>query len=121
MSNKITIFENQTSDAESTPFKITVPDSVGLNDTDFSAYLEIFTGANGLGGGSLLLKKKCGDDTFRNSEQESTKISDEFPTADTGVLTLAINYKDANEEFTMELTGASSADVSVYGINMNQN
>lgn len=121
MSNKIEIFANQTSDLISEAFKVTIPDSMRLSDTDFSAYIEIFLGANGLGGGALTLLKKCQDGVFRNSEVESAAILADIPTAETGVLTLAINYKDAKEEFKMELAGATSADVSVYGINMNKN
>jgi len=117
MPNIIEIFDNIVADATSEPFKITVPDSIGSNDTDFSAYFEIF---GGLGGGTLTLEKKCVDGIYRNLAEESTEIAGLFPPTSSDVLVMAINYKDPEELFRFKLTGATASTLSIYGINMNR-
>ena len=112
MANPIAIFNNQGGTGTSEEFKTVLPDSKGFADTEFSCYLEIF---GGLGGGSLVLNKKCVNGTFKIMRDATNKIATEFP--DSGdVLVVALNYK-SGESFTMDLVGAIGATLTVGGIN----
>lgn len=119
MSNRIEIFINQATDGESQPFSISPRDSIGVNDTEHSAYFEIF---GGIGGGELLLKKKCQDETFRELVTASAKINEKIAALDNADKSdiIAINLK-SDDQMKMELTGAAGATFNVTGINMKFN
>lgn len=119
MSNKFEIFVDQTSDAESPAFKISRPDSVGLSDTEYSAYFEIFLGAGNIGGGSVLLKKKCQDGAFRQLVTDSKDLNTKIAGLDTTSKgeVIALNFK-ADDEFKMELIGSTGPNLTITGTNM---
>lgn len=126
MSNSIKIFDNQTDNGDSAEFTIINPNSKGYADTEFSAMLEIYAGTGGLGGGTLQLKKKLLNGTFRILKIETDNINTNFPAVDTEVLLRTVNYKNEvgkngeneNAKFKLTLTGATSANVFVDGINI---
>ena len=115
--NQFVIFEKKTADAESPIFKVSPRDSVHVNDTEHSAYIEIFTGAKGLGGGTLELHRQCSDGDYRNSEQETIQINAEFPTAETGVLVMPMNSKD-NSNWKFILSDSTNPELTITGYNM---
>lgn len=115
MSNQFVIFEEKAVDGDSAEFSISARDSVGVADTDYSAYFEVF---GGLGGGSLVLKKKCKDGTFREAENVNTAFNQDFPSSGKCAL-IAMNFKDPSGIFKFTLTGATDADLTITGINMN--
>lgn len=127
MSNSIKIFEDKTVDGDSAEFTINNPNSKGYADTEFSAYLEFYAGAGGLDGGTLQLKKKSLDGTFRILEIETNDINSNFPADALTLLVRPVNYKNEvgenNENetaiFKLTLTGtSSSANVFVDGVNI---
>lgn len=116
MSNIITLFQEQIVDGTTSTFKISRPDGLGYADTEFSSYIEIFLKTGGIGGGSLSLQKKCGDGEFREVERETLEINANLPSVDKQYI-FSMNYKD-DSEFRIVLSGSTSPNISIYGINM---
>lgn len=126
MSNSIKIFNDQDANGDSAEFTVDVPSSKGYADTEFSAFLEIYAGTGGLGGGTLQLKKKLLDDTFRILKIETDDMNTNFPPNEDEVLIESMNYKNGvgennenqNAIFKLTLTGATSPNVFVDGVNI---
>lgn len=114
MSNQFPIFSAQAEDADSVEFRIAERDGVGVNDTDYSAYFEIF---GSLGGGALALKKKCLDGTFREAENLTTAINQDLPSSGKCAL-ISVNFKDPTGIFKFTLSGATTPELTITGINM---
>jgi hypothetical protein len=114
MSNQFVIFEEQVVDGDSAEFSISPRDSVGIADTDYSAYFEIF---GDLGGGVLTLLKKCKDGTFREAENLTNSFNQDLPSAGKCAL-ISMNFKDPTGIFKFNLTGATSPELTITGINM---
>lgn len=113
MSNKFAIFSAQDSDGDSAEFKVSPREGVGIDDTEHSAYFEIF---GSLGGGTLALHKKCKDGTYREAEQETTDINADFPSSGK-VLIKSFNFKDS-ESWKFVLSSSTSPELTITGINM---
>jgi hypothetical protein len=107
------IFSAQAVDGDSVIFKISPREGVGISDTDYSAYFEIF---GSLGGGTLSLQKECIDGTYREAEQISIDIAADFPSSGK-VLLQSFNFKDqSNWKFV--LAGSTTPSLTITGINM---
>lgn len=114
MSNQFVIFSEQDEDADSALFTISPRDGVGISDTDYSAYFEIF---GSLGGGSLALHKKCKDGTFREAENLTTALNVDFPSSGKCAL-ISMNFKDPTGIFKFVLSGSTAPELTITGINM---
>jgi len=113
MSSNFPIFSGQTTDADSTIFMVSPRDSVGVNDTEHSAYFEIF---GGLGGGTLSLQKLCKDGSYREETALTVAINASFPSSG-NVSIKSFNFKDAGL-WKFVLSGATGASLTITGINM---
>ena len=117
MSNSIILFDNQVADGDSVVFTINRPASKGYADTQFSSYLEIYSGAGGLGSGTLSLFKEAKDGVFRKLAIESNTLNNNFPAIVGEMLIESMNYK-SDEKFKLVLAGATGANLFVNGYNI---
>lgn len=115
MSNKIAIFSSQDADGTSINFKINPREGLGVTDTEYSAYLEIF---GSLGGGTLSLQKQCIDGTFRELEDETSKLATKFPSSGK-LLVMPFGFK-SQDGFRFVLAGATTPNLTITGINMSE-
>jgi len=114
MSNQFVIFSAQDEDADSALFSVSPREGVGISDTDYSAYFEIF---GSLGGGTLTLQKKCIDGNFKEVENLTSSFNADLPSSGKCAL-ISMNFKDPTGIFKFNLAGSTTPELTITGINM---
>lgn len=115
MSNKIAIFSGQDDNGTSIEFKINAREGLGVTDTEYSAYFEIF---GSVGGGTLSFQKECIDGTFRELEDDTADIASKLPASGKALL-IGVGFK-SEDKFRFVLSGATAPDLTITGINMSE-
>lgn len=118
MTNKVTLLNGITGNGESQEFKVIRPDSVGLADTEFSAYLSFY---GNKGGGTISLQKKMLNNVeasdFKKLNVESADIAVNFPINADEVYIASFNNK-SDSIFKIVLEDSTSPVLFVEGDNI---
>lgn len=112
--SKILLFDDQQSDADSPVFTPTFSDS--KNFAKKESYLEVYGGAGGLGGGTLIFKKRVENGDFKEMEKDSLTLNADFPTTSDKMQIFPFDFEDAGE-FQISLSGSTSPNLFIYAIN----